>query len=872
MGAPTGLRRAPPALLAAVLACAVASGCATLDAWPSGCGNSVVDPGEDCDGEFSTAGHCGAPGAKSACRWDCSSGEACPAGFGCGADGICRAPSGELEPGPSIDGAITSLLAVDADGDGRTDLVRSSTDQLAISFFAGRAAAGHVAVRAPDAPAVVADLTGDGLAEVVTRSPFGVSVYRVTPQRALTSQLYSTTTLSNGARAVALDALPPSFFDELVYLTDAGVAVGPAPDAPLLASGSYGSDMVEAATGEVLEDAAVRCDELVLGALDSHELVVLTPCRAIGASVDWNVGGPGHVALPSVQTIDAMGSYSAGERFTPLVALADVNGDGHLDAVVATMVGAEVAYGVGDGTFHSTPDVPVSDGDGKTSKLTLTVDGSEYPVDAPLAVGDVNGDGFADFVDWISGVLVSDLVGTELRYASAPPGGLARARLTDLDGDGRVDILGTHVTYSGPVQPGYSGDFGSEKPVLFRGAGDGVFTEVAMPVDGRLSAMAVGDFDGDGATDVALALLPDDGGSTDAPADGAVPTTDLAIAWGRVGSAPAAAQVIGGFSDVVQLVSGRLVGGDAPADLVVVAGFDTVTEAILAGASDRQLRSPYELHDPGTGSLESPTFGPVAGRLSGGASPSLLLMTQGALELGATPGVWQLALDQDAQVDAQRSQAPQNLYGGDGVAVDLDGDGVDELVVTSFGTLQVLRRQGSEVAVVHETSWADGDAVTTTPAAADLDADGHPDVILAMASGRLAILWNDGDVALDSARATYVGEGASVPAPPDGTGGAGFGQASDGAGAVGVTAVFRFGAAQLDADPELEIVASTIERVLVLDLDVATRTYHPTDTPVDAPVSALAFASGDFDGDGVVDVAVGDAERTTILWGVPVQP
>src|SRR5688500_11947581 len=87
-------------LMAAVLGTAAAS-CADIESIASDvCGNAVVDPGEDCDlgSRFAGQTACRAPGSEGECRFDCAAAEdgsptACPTGFGCGADAICRAPS-----------------------------------------------------------------------------------------------------------------------------------------------------------------------------------------------------------------------------------------------------------------------------------------------------------------------------------------------------------------------------------------------------------------------------------------------------------------------------------------------------------------------------------------------------------------------------------------------------------------------------------------------------------------------------------------------------------------------------------------------------------------------------------------------------------
>ena len=81
------------------------------------CGNLVVDPGEDCDSGTSDP-TCGFPAAGAhACRFLCD-GPACPTGYFCRRDQICRAPTGTytLGPGVGLPEDFFSLLDVNADG------------------------------------------------------------------------------------------------------------------------------------------------------------------------------------------------------------------------------------------------------------------------------------------------------------------------------------------------------------------------------------------------------------------------------------------------------------------------------------------------------------------------------------------------------------------------------------------------------------------------------------------------------------------------------------------------------------------------------------------------------------------------------------
>src|SRR5579864_1993152 len=104
---------------------ATLASCATLDPLPGGtCGNGVIDPKEDCDTHDIGSFKCGAPGTAAACRITCTAASACPDGWGCGVDGVCRQPSGVFPAasGPLSEG-IAGIHVGDFDGDGRQDIL-----------------------------------------------------------------------------------------------------------------------------------------------------------------------------------------------------------------------------------------------------------------------------------------------------------------------------------------------------------------------------------------------------------------------------------------------------------------------------------------------------------------------------------------------------------------------------------------------------------------------------------------------------------------------------------------------------------------------------------------------------------------------------
>ena len=110
------------------LAVACLSACSGLPDFGDGCGNLVLDEGEDCDGDAS--GLCDA-----SCNLACGTDPECPDGYACGADALCHAPSGRFTQLPTAIPFQTDIYAVtDVDEDGYGDVVSLSSTSLGVNF------------------------------------------------------------------------------------------------------------------------------------------------------------------------------------------------------------------------------------------------------------------------------------------------------------------------------------------------------------------------------------------------------------------------------------------------------------------------------------------------------------------------------------------------------------------------------------------------------------------------------------------------------------------------------------------------------------------------------------------------------------------
>jgi len=256
------------------------------------------------------------------------------------------------------------------------------------------------------------------------------------------------------------------------------------------------------------------------------------------AHVNYSNGGTGSVSVflgKGDGTFKARQDYAVGSGPDALT-VGDVNGDGKLDLVVGNDTGANVSVllGNGDGTFQTHQDysagsfphwvaladfngdkkldiavtnegddtigVLLNNGDGTFGTMQTFPTGKE-PIS--VAAADFNGDGKMDlavtgYYDSIVSILLGNGKGNfkahkDYQTGTAP----AVVAAYDFNGDGKLDLVTANYN---------NGQTGSASVLL--GKGDGTFGAHADYTAGLgPDGLAIGDFNGDGIADLAIANL-----------------------------------------------------------------------------------------------------------------------------------------------------------------------------------------------------------------------------------------------------------------------------------------------------------------------------------------------------------------------------
>jgi hypothetical protein len=280
----------------------------------------------------------------------------------------------------------------------------------------------------------------------------------------------------------------------------------------------------------------------------------------------------------------------------------------------------------------------------------ISTGGLGEPVEMRFA--DLDSDGELDLLGIfrsspVMGVMLNDGRGSFAPLRRTPlDGNPAYLALADLDGDGDLDVALT------------SDDFPSDGTVLFN-AGDGTFTvRTALPVEGIESRITAADLNGDGAPDLVLTRSLSPG----------------LLVFRNLGSGSFSRSVILEEVEFTSLSSGDL-DGDGDVDLAALTASGSM--ALLNDGAGRLSASPIAAGDSPSGLLLEDLDGDGDLDLAVAGKEDLQIL-QNRGNATFEPAVQGLSL-----APSFSPYPDQNLQGM--VAVDLDGDGMRDLLVLCIG-------------------------------------------------------------------------------------------------------------------------------------------------------------------------------------------
>jgi hypothetical protein len=409
--------------------------------------------------------------------------------------------------------------------------------------------------------------------------------------------------------------------------------------------------------------------------------------------------GRGHGAF------DPRLDYATIDRPTD-IHVADVTGDGIPDIVVGRELGQTVLIGTGNGTFR--------EDFGRTAALSGVADRTTPGAALPSVSRDLDGDGVADLVvaNPGEGTVTVKLGKPDGTYVDKPPEPVGFApfaiSVTDLDGDGKPELI-------------FADPRGSLVSAV-TGGPDGFLAELDYQTGKAPVALAVSDVNGDGKPDVVTA-------NHDAA------TVSVLLGNGDDSLRPAVDYPTGAAPVAVVIAD---VDGDGKPDLVT-ANREAGTLSVLRGSGNGTFQSRVDV----TVGM-SPTAIAVAD-LNGDGAPDLAVANRGAntvsVVLADGHGGFRAA------ADLATGAWPVAI-----AIVDVNGDGHGDILVTNRGgnSVSVLLGDG-DGSFRRRTDYPTALAPVSL-AVKDIDRNGHLDLAVINhginqlgGTGVMSVLFGNGD-------------------------------------------------------------------------------------------------------------------------------
>ena len=468
-------------------ALALLAACTTFEPIERGvCGNGLLEPGEDCDSPDPSC---------VACAVACTKATDCPnASYTCGVDGLCHAPSGVFaQPTAPVLDLVDQLQIADIDRDGIGDVVGVSSTSIDVHYGDPTAAlASSVTIATPQQTGTVAfgDIDGDGVSDATIITQDGIVAF-TSPYSALSAAVSFFPLVDSSGQP--LDVLATFPIDDLAF----GIVVGGSDDAGIFIEQLGGS----AATAAVDPYCAIPTSDVTPDGLDSY--TVGESDKSIDQLVTVYAKGSGASSREMCVTSIHLGQHT-GSGLNPTgprsVAFYNLTPTG--TPPPKKPVFAELDSAACPSLIESNGSGAVSDFVGSMAAGYCTIAASASALPAlPAGANEATTVGHVPLVPAVAFVANDLLVlGTGLyAYSLGTFTQVYKSERTltsvatgDLDGDGRTDAV---------LVAGGEADL----EVLFRADNGLVPGYVVAPFQtaGVVTSIALGDFDGNGTSDIA---------------------------------------------------------------------------------------------------------------------------------------------------------------------------------------------------------------------------------------------------------------------------------------------------------------------------------------------------------------------------------